>query len=51
MLPLSHECAVTAPKTTVRRVRADERAAWEPLWKGYQAAHSGHSLAISLAES
>jgi GNAT superfamily N-acetyltransferase len=27
---------VTAPKTTVRRVRADERAAWEPLWKGYQ---------------
>ena len=27
---------MTAPKTTVRRVRADERAAWEPLWKGYQ---------------
>jgi len=27
---------VTAPKTTVRRVRPDERAAWEPLWKGYQ---------------
>jgi GNAT superfamily N-acetyltransferase len=27
---------VTAPKTTVRRVRTDERAAWEPLWKGYQ---------------
>jgi GNAT superfamily N-acetyltransferase len=27
---------VTRPDIVVRRVGADERAAWEPLWKGYQ---------------
>jgi GNAT superfamily N-acetyltransferase len=27
---------VTAPKAIIRRVGADERATWEPLWKGYQ---------------
>jgi len=26
-----------AASITVRPLRADERAAWEPLWKGYQA--------------
>ena len=35
---------MTAPKTTVRRVRADERAAWEPLWKGYQTAHKDFGM-------
>ncbi len=25
------------PNRTIRPIRADERADWEPLWKGYQA--------------
>jgi GNAT superfamily N-acetyltransferase len=28
---------MTADKFVIRPVGADERAAWEPLWKGYQA--------------
>jgi GNAT superfamily N-acetyltransferase len=28
---------MAASKATIRPVRADERADWEPLWKGYQA--------------
>jgi GNAT superfamily N-acetyltransferase len=27
---------VTKPGIVIRRVGADERTAWEPLWKGYQ---------------
>jgi GNAT superfamily N-acetyltransferase len=27
---------MTTPNITIRPVPADERAAWEPLWKGYQ---------------
>ena len=28
---------MAASNATIRAVRADERADWEPLWKGYQA--------------
>jgi GNAT superfamily N-acetyltransferase len=28
---------MTASNVTIRPLRADERADWEPLWKGYQA--------------
>jgi GNAT superfamily N-acetyltransferase len=28
---------MAAPDVTIRPLRADERADWEPLWKGYQA--------------
>ena len=42
---------MTAPKTTVRRVRADERAAWEPLWKGYQTIHGGSGMGATYAKS
>ena len=28
---------MAAPNATIRAIRADERADWEPLWKGYQA--------------
>lgn len=28
---------MAAPDVTIRPIRADERADWEPLWKGYQA--------------
>jgi GNAT superfamily N-acetyltransferase len=28
---------MTVPNVTIRPLRADERADWEPLWKGYQA--------------
>jgi hypothetical protein len=28
---------MAASNATVRPIRADERADWEPLWKGYQA--------------
>jgi GNAT superfamily N-acetyltransferase len=28
---------MASPEITIRAMRADERAAWEPLWKGYQA--------------
>jgi hypothetical protein len=27
---------MTKPGIVIRRVGADERADWEPLWKGYQ---------------
>jgi hypothetical protein len=29
---------MAASDVEVRAIRADERADWEPLWKGYQAA-------------
>ena len=28
---------MAAPNATIRAIRVDERADWEPLWKGYQA--------------
>jgi len=28
---------MAAPNATIRAIRADERADWEPLWQGYQA--------------
>ena len=28
---------MAASNVTIRPLRADERADWEPLWKGYQA--------------
>ncbi|MGZ3328617.1 MAG: GNAT family N-acetyltransferase, partial [Xanthobacteraceae bacterium] len=28
---------MAASNATIRAIRADERADWEPLWKGYQA--------------
>ena len=30
---------MAASDVEVRAIRADERADWEPLWKGYQAFH------------
>ena len=30
---------MAASDVEVRAFRADERADWEPLWKGYQAFH------------
>ena len=30
---------MAASDIVVRPIRADERAEWEPLWKGYQAFH------------
>jgi GNAT superfamily N-acetyltransferase len=31
-----HSARATTAGVVIRPVRADERAAWEPLWKGYQ---------------
>jgi hypothetical protein len=31
---------MAASNATVRPIRADERADWEPLWKGYQPFHN-----------
>ena len=36
MLPVRGS-PMAAPNATIRAIRADERADWEPLWKGYQA--------------
>ena len=30
---------MAASKLEIRPLRLDERADWEPLWKGYQAFH------------
>ncbi len=30
---------MAASNATIRPIRADERADWEPLWKGYQPIH------------
>jgi hypothetical protein len=32
-----------AANLVIRHPRADERADWEPLWKGYQAFHLKNS--------
>jgi hypothetical protein len=34
---------MAASDVEVRAIRADERADWEPLWKGYQAFHLENS--------
>jgi len=33
----------------IRHPRADERADWEPLWKGYQAFHLKNNSLVLLA--
>jgi hypothetical protein len=39
------------PHIEIRPLRSDERAAWEPLWKGYQAFYKfavGHENADGM---
>jgi GNAT superfamily N-acetyltransferase len=38
MLPVRGS-PMAASNATIRAIRADERADWEPLWKGYQACY------------
>jgi hypothetical protein len=40
---------MAASDVEVRAIRADERADWEPLWKGYQAFHLKNSYLVLLA--
>jgi hypothetical protein len=40
---------MAASDILVRPIRADERADWEPLWKGYQAFHLKNNPAVLLA--
>jgi hypothetical protein len=40
---------MAAADIVVRPIRADERADWEPLWKGYQAFHLKNSYLVLLA--
>ena len=40
---------MAASDILVRAIRADERADWEPLWKGYQAFHLKNSYLVLLA--
>jgi hypothetical protein len=39
---------MAASDVEVRAIRADERADWEPLWKGYQAFHLKNSYLVLL---
>ena len=40
---------MAASDVEVRAIRADERADWEPLWKGYQASHLKNYSLVLLA--
>jgi hypothetical protein len=40
---------MAASKLEIRPLRLDERADWEPLWKGYQAFHLKNSYLVLLA--
>jgi hypothetical protein len=40
---------MAASDVEVRAIRADERADWEPLWKGYQAFHLKNYSLVLLA--
>jgi hypothetical protein len=40
---------MAAADIVVRPIRADERADWDPLWKGYQAFHLKNSYLVLLA--
>jgi hypothetical protein len=40
---------MAAADIVARPIRADERADWEPLWKGYQAFHLKNSYLVLLA--
>ena len=40
---------MAASDVEVRAVRADERADWEPLWKGYQGFHLKNNSLVLLA--
>jgi hypothetical protein len=40
---------MAASDVEVRAIRADERADWEPLWKGYQAFHLKNNPVVLLA--
>ena len=40
---------MAASDVEVRAIRADERADWEPLWKGYQAFHLKNNCMVLLA--
>jgi hypothetical protein len=40
---------MAAPKLEIRPLRLDERADWEPLWKGYQAFHLKNNPLVLLA--
>jgi hypothetical protein len=39
---------MAASDVEVRAIRADERADWEPLWKGYQAFHLKNNPLVLL---
>jgi hypothetical protein len=40
---------MAAADIVVRPIRADERAEWEPLWKGYQGFHLKNNSLVLLA--
>ena len=40
---------MAASDVEVRAIRADERADWEPLWKGYQAFYLKNNSLVLLA--
>lgn len=40
---------MAASDVEIRAIRADERADWEPLWKGYQAFHLKNNPVVLLA--